>query len=146
MLNKRNVLLLVTCMCLLIVTGCGFKSDPSPASKDDSFNWSSLTVTAVSPCISVEGDINGKVASVDEIIFEVQKAGEEADCPTCPFSADEEFVFEPSELGLLSNSGKFEARFCPTQISTLYRVKATAKSKFLGMPDAVSKEHFVEMP
>ena len=146
MRKNRFLFLLLACALMLTLTGCGFKSDPSPSSSDDNFKWGSIKTTVKAPCITVSGDISCNVRNVDEILIEIQKAGEEADCPTCPFRSDEEFAFTPGELGLLSNSGKFDAQICPTQISSLYRMKVTAKSKYYGMPDAVSKEIFIEMP
>ena len=145
-LRKRCLTLVIACLSLAILAGCGFKSDPTPANGDDLFSLKSIKVTAESPCIAVSGEVSGNEINVDELLFEVQKAGEEADCPTCPFKSDEQFIFTPGELGLISNGGKFDARFCPTQISSLYRVRVTAKSKFFGLPDSISKEHFVEMP
>ena len=144
--KNRSILLAITCLCLVLLSGCGFKSDPAPASDDDSFTLKSIKATAEAPCIAVSGEVSGNEVNVEELLIEVQKAGEESDCPTCPFQSDEEFVFNPGELGLISNGGEFNARFCPTQISSLYRVRVTAKSKFLGLPDSISKEHFVEMP
>lgn len=144
--NKRLICITAASVLLMALTACGFKSDPTPASTSDNFRWASIKTSVQPPCINVTGDINGNVTNVDEVLIELQKAGEEADCPTCPFKSDEEFVFTPGELGLISNSGRFDTSICPTEISSLYRMKVTAKSKYFGMPDAVSKEYFVEMP
>lgn len=144
--TKRLVCMMAACILVIAAAGCGFKSDPSPASSSDVSKWKSIKTSVQSPCIIVAGNLSGNVSDVDEILIELQKAGENADCPDCPFQSDEEFTFKPNELGMLSGGGKFETTICPTQISTLYRLKVTAKSKYFGMPDAVSKEHFVEMP
>lgn len=144
--TKRLVCMMAACILMIAATGCGFKSDPSPASSDDVFKWKSIETSVQSPCINVAGDLSGNISNIDEILIELQKVDDGADCPGCPFQSDEEFVFAPNELGLLSNRGKFKATICPTQISTLYRMKVTAKSMYFGMPDAVSKEHFVDMP
>jgi len=144
--TKRLVWLMASCILLLTAAGCGFKSDPSPASSADLFELKDIAISVKSPCINVSGDISGNVRNVDELLIEIQKAGDQADCPGCPFKSDEEFSFTPNELGLISSSGTFNTTICPTQISTLYRLKVTAKSRFFGMPDSSSKELFVQMP
>ncbi|MCT4534879.1 hypothetical protein [Halodesulfovibrio sp.] len=143
---KRLTCVMAACVLVIAVAGCGFKSDPTPASSSDYFKWSSIETSVQPPCINVNGKLSGNMTNIDEILIELQKAGEEADCPGCPFQSDEEFIFSPGELGLISNSGQFKTSICPTQISSLYRMKVTAKSKYFGMPDAVSKEYFIEMP
>ncbi|MFA9394328.1 MAG: hypothetical protein ACERJ1_06370 [Halodesulfovibrio sp.] len=144
--TKRLVCMMAACVLIIAAAGCGFKSDPSPASSADVFKWKSIKTSVQSPCINITGNLSGNVSNVDEILVELQKAGDTADCPGCPFQSEEDFTFAPNELGLLSGGGKFDTTICPTQISTLYRLKVTAKSKYFGMPDAVSKEYFVEMP
>ncbi|MEZ0575018.1 hypothetical protein [Halodesulfovibrio aestuarii] len=144
--TKRLVFMMAACILIITATGCGFKSDPSPTSSADLFEWDSIKTSVQSPCINIAGDLSGNVSNVEEVLFELQKAGDNADCPGCPFKADESFALTPRELGLLSNNGQFTTTICPTQISTLYRMKVTAKSRYFGMPNAVSKEHFIEMP
>ena len=144
--TKRYAIILASCLSLLIAAGCGFKSDPSPISSSDLFRWDSVKAEAIDPCVKVTAKLAGNIRDVSKIVIEVQKAGEQADCPDCPFSADEEFEFSPSELSLLVNSGKFEARFCPTQVSNMYRWKMKAKSRYFGMPDATTRERFIQMP
>ncbi|SIN78299.1 hypothetical protein [Halodesulfovibrio marinisediminis] len=144
--TKRLVCMMAACVLLITAAGCGFKSDPKPASSADLFELKTIETSVQNPCINVSGDISGNIRNVDGLLIEVQKAGEQADCPGCPFKADEEFLFTPSELGLISNNGKFNTTICPTQISTLYRLKVTAKSKYFGMPDSTRGEYFIEMP
>ena len=144
--TKRLVCLMAGCILLLTAAGCGFKSDPTPASSADLFELEDIKTSVKSPCINVSGKISGNVRNVDELLIEIQKAGDQADCPGCPFQGDEEFTFTPNELGLISSGGVFNTVICPTQISTLYRLKVTAKSRYFGMPDSSSGEIFVQMP
>jgi hypothetical protein len=142
-LRLAYALLAPVCFVLaLLFSACGKTGYPQAADGDLSFTWLESGAAPAGRCASFTGKLGGAFQNFGGIRLELEGLNSTADCPGCPFVADEAAELSPVDAGFNSTSGEIGFSYCPRPAAA-YRWRMIAMSTLNRLPHAVMTDRLL---
>jgi hypothetical protein len=136
-------LLASACLVLaLLFSACGKTGYPQAADGDLSFTWLESGAAPAGRCASFTGKLGGALQNFGGIRLELEGLNSTADCPGCPFVADEAAELSPADAGFNSTNGDIGFSYCPRPAAA-YRWRMIAMSTLNRLPHAVMTDRLL---
>ncbi|MDR2605070.1 MAG: hypothetical protein LBC55_06940 [Desulfovibrio sp.] len=126
----------------LLFSACGKTGYPQAADGELSFTWLESGAAPAGRCASFTGKLGGALQNFGGIRLELEGLNSTADCPGCPFVADEAAELSPADAGFNSTSGEIGFSYCPRPAAA-YRWRMIAMSTLNRLPHAVMTDRLL---
>jgi hypothetical protein len=127
---------------VLLLSGCGKTGYPQAADGDTSFTWLESGAAPAGRCVSFTGKLSGALRNFGGIRLELEGLNSAADCPGCPFVADEAAELSPADAGFNDANGEIGFSYCPRPAAA-YRWRMIAMSSLNRLPHAVMTDRLL---
>ena len=124
-------------VCIFAVTACGKKGNPEPRDDSKSFSWVQVEGVMAGKCLAFTGKLQGAYGNLDGVRLELSAVGGPDDCPGCPFTPREVYVFSASDAGFNQRDGSVGFSYCPGKAQA-YQWRLIGMSIYNSLPHAVS--------
>jgi hypothetical protein len=145
-MNKRNQTLNVLYIFLIFIgllfSACGKTGYPQAADDNLTFNWLESGAAPAGRCAFFTGKLDGALQSFGGIRLELEGLNSTADCPGCPFIADEAAELSPADAGFNAATGEIGFSYCPRPAAA-YRWRMIAMSTLNRLPHAVMTDRLL---
>jgi hypothetical protein len=126
----------------LLFSACGKTGYPQAADGDLSLTWLESGAAPAGRCASFTGKLGGALRNFGGIRLELEGLNSTADCPGCPFIADEAAELSPADAGFDGVSGEIGFSYCPRPAAA-YRWRMIAMSALSRLPHAVMTDRLL---
>jgi hypothetical protein len=123
--------------CAALVFGCGKKGNPEPRDSSKAFSWEYVEAAMAGKCLAFSGKLQGAYGNLEGVRLELAPIGGEDDCPGCPFTPREVYLYNPTDAGFNDKSGTIGFSYCPGK-GEGYQWRLIGISVYSSLPHAVS--------